>query len=234
MAKTLMLMLGDLRTRLENRSRLREEADLRRKLTENPPPYLGGYGPALSFKRALSLLVMFLALPVTLLAHRLDEYLQATLVSIEPGEIRLRVNFTPGVAVAERVLSRIDRDHDGIIDANEAAAYAESVKHDLVIRLDQHEVGLKLIASNFPAPAELRTGWGIIQVEFSLTADSLTPGTHRLSLKNRHRPAPSVYLLNAAQPRSALVRIIRQKRNKNQSKGEIEFVLEPGPASQKR
>ena len=52
-------------------------------------------------------LVIFLALlarPERAAAHQLDEYLQGTLVAIEPGEIRLQMNLTPGVAVAEKVL----------------------------------------------------------------------------------------------------------------------------------
>jgi hypothetical protein len=37
----------------------------------------------------------------------------------------------------------------------------------------------------------------------------------------------SVYLINAAQPRFATVEITRQKRNANQSAGEIEFTFHP-------
>jgi len=39
----------------------------------------------------------------------------------------------------------------------------------------------------------------------------------------------SVYLINAAQPRFATVQITRQKRNANQSAGEIEFTLSSVP-----
>ena len=173
----------------------------------------------------LGLLLGLVALPANGLAHRLDEYLQATLVAIEPNEVRLQINLTPGVAVADRVLARIDRDHDGVISTNEAAAYAESVRRDLTVVLDQRKVALHFTVSNFPAPAELRTGWGIIQLEFSAAVDSLPAGAHKLTLKNRHLPSLSVYLLNAAQPRSDLVQVTRQTRNKQQSTGEIEFVI---------
>ncbi|HEY1233474.1 MAG TPA: hypothetical protein VGH22_08860 [Candidatus Binatia bacterium] len=54
----------------------------------------------------LSLLVALLAVPSTVFAHRDDEYLQATLVAIEPSGIRLQINLTPGIAVAERVIAR--------------------------------------------------------------------------------------------------------------------------------
>jgi hypothetical protein len=177
--------------------------------------------------RRFALPLAWVALPSIALAHRLDEYLQATLVTIEPGEIRLQINLTPGVAVAEQVLALMDRDHDGTISTNEATAYAESLKRDLLVRLDQRKVALKLTASNFPSPAELRSGSGIVQVEFSANVGVVAAGAHKFTLKNRHLPALSVYLFNAAQPKSGSVHITRQKRNEQQSTGEIEFIIDP-------
>jgi hypothetical protein len=136
------------------------------------------------------------------------------------------------VAVAEGVLARIDRDHDGVISTNEAAAYTESLRRDLTLLLDSHEVALHLTGSTFPVPAELRTGWGIIQLEFSAMIGPLSAGAHKLTLKNRHLPSLSVYLVNAAKPQSGLVQITRQTRNKQQSTGEIEFVISPKTSPQ--
>jgi hypothetical protein len=177
--------------------------------------------------RCLELLLGLVALPSTVFAHRLDEYLQATLVAIEPAGFWLQINLTPGVAVAEQVLALIDRDRDGVISTNEAAAYSEWLKRDLIVRLDQRKVELQLTASNFPAPNELRTGRGIMQMEFSTTAGPLTAGAHGLTLENRHLPTVSVYLFNAALPRSGSVEITKQKRNDDQSVGEIEFTFHP-------
>ncbi len=179
----------------------------------------------ISALRYLWLTLGVLALPSAALAHRLDEYLQATLVSIEPGEIRLQINLTPGVAVAERVLALVDRDQDGKISTAEASAYAELLRRCLAVRLDRRKIALKPTATEFPPLSELRTGWGIIKIEYSATLGPLAPGPHRLALKNRHLPALSVYLLNAAQPRSGSIRITKQKRNKTQSQGEIEFKV---------
>ena len=79
-------------------------------------------------------------------------------VPIEPSGVRLQINLTPGVAVAEQVIAQIDRDRDGAISKNEAAAYAESLKCDLALRLDGRKLELKLTSSEFVEPAELRTG----------------------------------------------------------------------------
>jgi hypothetical protein len=187
-----------------------------------------------AFRRALTLLILLLALlafPSSGFAHRLDEYLQATLVDIEPGAIRLEMNLTPGVEVDGKVLARIDSDHDGVISANEAAAYAEAVQRDLVVRLDQRNLALKLTASHFPEPEELRAGSGIIQLEFSVPSIRLPAGAHRLTIRNRHLQSLSVYLLNASQPRTGALQITGQQRNETQSEGQIAFSLQPPPNS---
>lgn len=156
----------------------------------------------------------------------MDEYLQATLVTIDPGAIRLNINLTPGADVAEPVLEAIDLDRDNAISPTEAAAYTELLKRDQSVRLDDHTLELKLTASHLPDPATLRGGSGIIQLELSAVVPrSLAAGTHRLTLENRHGPTASTYLINAARPSSNSVQIIRQIRNKNQSKGEIEFTI---------
>jgi hypothetical protein len=173
----------------------------------------------------LALLLALLAFPSDVFAHRDDQYLQATLVAIEPSGIRLQINLTPGVAVAEQVIAQIDRDRDGAISKNEAAAYVKLLKRDLTLRVDGRKLELKLAASEFVSPAELRTGSGIIQMEFSAVSGPLAVGPHRLTLENRHLTTISVYLINAAQPRFAAVQITRQKRNENQSAGEIEFTF---------
>jgi hypothetical protein len=176
-------------------------------------------------------LLALLALPSAVFAHRDDHYLQAALVAIEAHAVGLQINLTPGVAVAEHVIAQIDRDRDGVISRNEAAAYAESLRSDLTLRLDRQKLELKLTASEFVQPEDLRTGSGIIHMEFSATFGPLATGPHRLTLQNRHLTTISVYLINAVRPRLTTVQITSQKRNKNQSVGEIEFIFQPLPAT---
>jgi hypothetical protein len=66
-------------------------------------------------------------------------------------------------------------------------------------------------------------------MEYFATPGTLAAGPHTLTLENRHLTAASVYLFNATQPRSASVLITGQKRNDNQSKGEIIFDYHPPP-----
>lgn len=182
---------------------------------------------ALTTLRCLALLLTFLAFPTAVFGHRLDEYLQATLVAIEPGIVRLQINLTPGVAVAEKVLAQIDRNNDDTISRKEMAAYAELLKRDLTLRLDGKTLRLILSASKSPAPIEIRNGLGIIQVEFTATIGLLASGAHKLALENRHLPSLSVYLINAAQPQTGAIQVTSQKRTENQAAGEIEFTFHP-------
>ena len=183
--------------------------------------------------RRLPLLIfVLLPLPSIAVAHQVDQYLQATIVAIEPDGVRLSINLTPGVMAAEPVLGLIDGNHDGAISAGEAEAYAELLKRDLTVRVDQRDFEVKLAGFSFPTPADLRTGWGIIRLEFAVApgaagSDTLGAGTHTFSLENRHLPEVSAYLFNAARPKSGRASVIRQKRNDNQSAGEIEFTVDP-------
>ena len=170
------------------------------------------------------IIVAIAAIPPAAHGHVLDEYLQATLVAIEPGDIRLKINLTPGIEIAEKVLNQIDHNGDGAISSGESAAYAEMLKRDLTVRLDGRDAQSKLTASNIPELAELRTGHGIIQMEFSITPCSFSGGNHRLTFENRHFNSLGVYLFNAARPKSASIRIAKQNRNRNQSTGEIDFA----------
>ena len=168
-----------------------------------------------------------LALPSAASAHALDEYLQATLVEIEPTGIRLQIDFTPGVAVAEQVLAVMDRNHDGIISESEVADYGKLISRDVIVRLDERNVTLKMTDSNFPTPSELRSGWERIKIEFFLVCQPLPAGSHKLAIANLHLPSLSGYLINAALPKSNTIRILAQKRNPNQSMTEIDFTYQP-------
>jgi hypothetical protein len=171
--------------------------------------------------------------PARASAHVLDEYLQATLVEIAPDAIHLQINLTPGVEVAQPIVTSMDLDQDGTISASEAAHHAEIFKHDLEAWLDDRKVDLTLVSSRFATPAELRSGWGRVELEFSVAIGALTAGEHKLVLENRHLPKVSVYLFNAEWPSSSEIKITRQNRNDNQSRGEIAFSYHP-PATPSR
>jgi hypothetical protein len=83
-------------------------------------------------------------------AHRLDEYLQATRLSIELERIGVEMNLTPGAAVADTVFAAIDHDRNGSISPAEAAAYARLVVTSLTLSVDGRSCVLTLDGYSFP------------------------------------------------------------------------------------
>jgi hypothetical protein len=179
-------------------------------------------------KAALAALAI-VALGASTSAHRLDEYLQAARVAIEPTRVVIDLDLTPGVAVAAVVLPDIDRDRDGSISAGEAQAYVARVLRDVTVTIDGVPLAMSASASTFPAMQALRTGVGTIQLRLAAAVPTLRPGVHRLALRNDHLPAVSAYLANALVPASDLVDVTNQRRDHNQRALDIDYVLREKP-----
>jgi hypothetical protein len=162
-------------------------------------------------------------------AHRLDEYLQAARVAIEPNRVVIDLDLTPGVAVAGVVLADIDRDRNGSISSGEAQAYVARVLSDLTLAIDGAPLALSARASTFPAMQALRTGVGTIQLRLAAELPTLHPGTHRLALRNAHLPRVSAYLANVLVPANERVDVTNQRRDYNQRALDIDYVLREKP-----
>jgi hypothetical protein len=150
-------------------------------------------------------------------AHRLDEYLQATLIGVTRDGVDIEINLTPGVAVLPVVMAAIDRNRDGQISPAEEQAYASAVLHDLELQVDGRPEKLRLMESHFPSPEAMREGLGIIRL--NLRADR---GGHELRFENHHLPRVSVYLVNclASQDKSLIV----GKPERDEAQLSIRFV----------
>lgn len=170
---------------------------------------------------------LLLLLATDALAHRLDEYLQVTRVSVATNRIDLTIDLTPGVSVASQVLNSIDRDHDGQISGKEAAVYAERVIADFKVRFDEKPMALTVAEASFPSIPEIKVGVGVIRLKVSAPVDRLLPGSHALDLTNAHLPAISVYQVNALVPKDPAITIQRQTRDELQKDYRLEFRLKP-------
>jgi hypothetical protein len=69
--------------------------------------------------RTLVAAAILLSLVRSASAHRLDEYLQATIISVEKDRVQASMRLIPGVAVSSIVLASIDADGDGVISETE-------------------------------------------------------------------------------------------------------------------
>ena len=171
------------------------------------------------------------AIGTTAFAHRLDEYLQATIISVEKDRIHAQIRLTPGVAVFPIVLAGIDRDADGVISGAEQRAYAERVLRDLSLTIDGEPARLRLVSSSAASVEQMREGRAGIQLE----VDADVPrggGSRRLRFENRHESRIAAYLVNCVVPRDPAIHVTAQRRNYEQSVYELDYAEggdRPGP-----
>jgi hypothetical protein len=156
-------------------------------------------------------------------AHRLDEYLQATTLTIEKDRVSAQIRLTPGVAVFPVVLASIDTNSDGLIAEAERQAYAKKVIRDLSLSIDGTGYRMRLVGMKFATTEEMRDGRGEIQLE--LNAD-VPPGgpSRRLTFENHHQSRIAAYLVNCLVPGDPKIRVTAQNRNYEQSVYQMDYL----------
>jgi len=151
-------------------------------------------------------------------AHRLDEYLQATLIGVTPDGTDVEIQLTPGVAILPVLMAVIDQDRDGRISSEEERAYVSRVAREVELRVDGVPAPLSLIESQFPTIEAMREGLGTIRMKLRTARSG-----HELRFENRHLPQVSAYLVNClAAPSDGLV-VGRQERDEAQKSIQFEY-----------
>jgi hypothetical protein len=156
-------------------------------------------------------------------AHRLDEYLQATLISVDKDRLEAQMTLTPGVAVYPFIVADIDTDGNGVISEAEQRAYAARVLRDLSLTSDGRPLAPQLLAVQFPALDEMKEGRGEIRLDFSAVVPH-GGGNRRITIENHHQGRISAYLVNCLVPRDPNIRIVAQTRNYTQSQYGLEYA----------
>ena len=174
-------------------------------------------------KIGLAVTTMLVLAGTPVLAHRLDEYLQGVMISVERERVQARITLTPGVAVLPAVLAEIDTDADGIIAETEQRAYAGRVLRDVSLTIDGHPLTPQLLSMQFPPIEEMKEGRGEIQIEFGA---GLPPGGPNRSLifKNNHQSRIAAYQVNSLLPNDPNIRIVAQNRNYSQSFYQVDYT----------
>lgn len=166
-------------------------------------------------------LLLLLSGPIA--AHRLDEYLQATVISVEQDRVKASLRLTPGVAVSATVLAAVDANSDGELSEGERQAYAERVLHDLSLTVDGNVLPLHLATVEFPPIADIKAGVGEVHIKFS--ADVPRGATdRRLVFENHHQSEIAAYLVNCLVPEDPTIRVVAQHRNEQQSLYELNYI----------
>jgi hypothetical protein len=183
-----------------------------------------------SASRGLAL-TLVVSVCTALSAHRLDEYLQAARLSIAPGGVKVELDLTPGVAVADTIIAGIDRNGDGSLSEDEKQAYVRQVLDAIRLENDGRLLSLEPITATFPDLDAFRHGEGTIQIRSAAVLPRLSNGEHRLSFRNTHRRDVSVYLANALVPESDHIAVTAQRRDRDQHDLMIDYVARLQPAS---
>jgi hypothetical protein len=159
-------------------------------------------------------------------AHRLDEYLQATLIGVTRDGTDIEMQLTPGVAILPVLIASIDQDRDGRISSEEAREYVVRVAREIELRVDGVPAPLSLVESSFPTIEAMREGLGTIRMKLRTARSG-----HELRFENRHLRQVSVYLVNCLAAPGLVVR--RQQRDEAQRSIELEYSFGadviPGP-----
>ena len=167
--------------------------------------------------------LVFLSFGTPASAHRLDEYLQATTISLEKNRVLAQIRLTPGVAVLPLVMAAIDTNGDGVISSREQRAYSERVLGDLSLAIDGDRLKLQLISTNFPKTDAMKEGLGEIQIDFAADLPRDNP-ERKLVFENRHLRPIAAYLVNCLVPRDPDIRVTAQNRNYEQSLYRLDYM----------
>lgn len=175
--------------------------------------------------------IVGLVLQADLAAHRLDEYLQATRVSLDRSEVALEIDLTPGANVAGDIIARIDRDGDRSISPAEAEAYGRQVLNDVTVTLDRRPIGMTLTSIEVPSVGEIRDGLGTLKLRATAPAEAAFSVRRDLYVRNAHLPESSVYMVNALLPDDRAIEVVKQVRDPRQSTSSIEYRVESRDAA---
>ncbi len=162
-------------------------------------------------------------------AHRLDEYLQATLIGVTPDGIDVEIQLTPGVAMLPVLMAVIDQDRDGRISSGEERAYVGRVMREVELRVDGVLAPLSLIESNFPTLKAMREGLGTIAIKLHTARRG-----HDLRFENRHLPQVSVYLVNCLAAPSDGLAVGPQERDVAQKSIQFAYSFGAGALTGRR
>jgi hypothetical protein len=165
---------------------------------------------------AIAALAVWLAAPVPADAHRLDEFLQATRLSIDRNAIGVEIDLTAGASIASEVFGWIDTNHDGRISSDEGDAYARQMLRAVTLSVDGHRAPVTLVESRFPERDAMNLGVGVIRLRAVATVPAAGAGRHSVSYSNTHRANQSVYLVNALIPDDSRIQIGDQRRDRAQ------------------
>jgi hypothetical protein len=174
-------------------------------------------------RRAVAAVALVLVLDSPAFGHALDEYVQATLISLERNHIDLKLRLEPGVDVFPKVFAAIDTDADGLVSDGEQQAYARRVVGDLELSFDGRPIAAEIESIAFPAVDLMKEGIGEIQITLQARVSG-GGSAHKLVLENHHQRSIAAYLMNCLTPQDPFLHIVSQHRSADQARYELDYT----------
>jgi hypothetical protein len=137
----------------------------------------------------------------------------------------------PGAQIAARVFALMDADGDGQLATTEQQAYAQRVRQELSLTINQEAAPLMLAEAVFPERSAMNEGLGAIRLTFTAPAGVGAPARQQLAFRNDHLPELSAYLVNPLIPESAAIKITGLQRDVLQRGLQVDFQATPVAAS---
>ncbi|MFN8619281.1 MAG: hypothetical protein U0869_00865 [Chloroflexota bacterium] len=166
---------------------------------------------------ALPLLVLFLLVPATALAHPLDQVVEATYLTVQDGTVEVELKLSPGSLVVDPVITALDADGDGTISDSEGDGYARSLLPAVTLTLDGEPLALRSAGVEVPTVLALRAGYGEVVIHALAVLPARTAGdTATLAITNADTTGGGVFQVNAFVERGAAADLGTQIRSDDQ------------------
>ena len=164
-------------------------------------------------------------------AHSLDQYVQASYITVAPSQIGVELDVTPGVLIAPQVLALLDANGDQQISDAEGQAYAARILKDVTLTVDGQPQVLRVTKIEMPTYLVMQAGYGTMRVFTQTNAGSAWSGTHQLAYTNSYQTTGIAYQVNAFLDDTKQVTLGTQNRDATQQSITMDFIVAAGTAT---
>jgi nickel/cobalt transporter (NicO) family protein len=184
--------------------------------------------------KSLSIRLIFISLisglvlifPNSVAAHPLDEFYQATFITIVPNRITIQIELYTGVLVAPEIMTMIDTDQDDEISEAEGQAYVDLFLKDVISEIDGTSTLFTVADIEFPSALDLKAGIGVMRFKLYTDLPPTHRGEHQFFYRNQHRSdLNSIYLVNALRDAANWVEIVHEERDVFQASLRLDYSI---------
>jgi hypothetical protein len=167
-------------------------------------------------RTVLTTVVLGFALTSSLLAHRVEGLLQASLVELLPAQVGVEVTLIPGIDIAPKFVRLLDANSDGIVSAAESAEWSAQFMAGQQVLVDGHPLPLKLADLHMSPVSEMGDGHAEIVVHYTAELGALNRGSRVITCINRYEPISTAYQSHGLVPKAPGLTVLSHRRDERQ------------------